>query len=158
HPAGPSSHMALPVYRVEAGLDGEIFPVLANYASMQKVGDRQLGVVAVTVSNTTGLVIQQRIRVEIPGWSDPEIQPISVAAGAERTFLFAPSFLPRLYQNHEIAAATASVSVTDNEGRELYSATVPVRLRSPEDMYWGDGFKFASFIASWVTPHSREVE
>jgi hypothetical protein len=158
HPNQPSSHSALPVYRVEAGLDGEIFPVFASYASMQKVGERRLGVVSVTVSNTTGESVQQRVRVEIPGWSDPEIQLVSIAAGAVRTFLFAPSFLPRLYQNREIAAATALVSVTDSEGRDLYSTTVPVRLRSCEDMYWGEGFKFASFIASWVTPHSHEVE
>ena len=125
---------------------------------MQKSGDRRFGVVAVTLSNTTGESIQQRVRVEIPGWSDPEIQLVAMAAGAERTFFFSPAFLPRLYQNREIAAATVLVSATDSEGRDLYSVTVPVRLRSSEDMYWGEGFKFASFIASWVTPHSHEVE
>ena len=25
-------------------------------------------------------------------------------------------------------------------------------------MFWGNGFKYASFIASWVTPHDRNVE
>jgi hypothetical protein len=158
HTDRPSAHLALPVYRVEAGLGGEIFPFLANYTSLQRSSDRRLGVVAVTLSNTTGESIQQRVRVVIPGWSDPEIQLVSMPAGAERTFFFAPSFLPRLYQSREIIAATALISVTDDQGSELYSTTTPVRLRSSEDMYWGEGFKFASFIASWVTPHSREVE
>src|SRR5262249_52215639 len=31
-------------------------------------------------------------------------------------------------------------------------------LRSSEDMYWGPGFKYAAFIASWVTPHDPRVE
>jgi hypothetical protein len=158
HPSRSSSHGSLPLYRVQVGLDDEVFPVFASYASMQKVSERQFGVVAVSVSNTTGESIQQRVRVEIPGWSDPEIQLVSMAPGAERTFFFAPSFLPRLYQSREITAATALISVTDDQGSDLYSTTTPVRLRSSEDMYWGEGFKFASFIASWVTPHSREVE
>lgn len=158
HPETASSHSQLPAYRVSAGLDGEIFPVFASYASLQKIDDRRFGTVAVTVSNTTGDSIRQRVRVEIPGWSDPEIQIVSLDAGAERTFLFAPSFLPRLYQNREITAATAVVSVANTEGRDLYSATVPVRLRSAEDIYWGEGFKYAPFIASWVTPHNPEVE
>jgi hypothetical protein len=156
----PSAHSAasLPLYRVEAGLDGEIFPAFANYASLQKMSDRRFGVVSVTVSNTTGESIHQRVRLEIPGWSDPEIQLVDLEPGAQRALLFAPAFLSRMYQNREITAASALVSVTDLEGRNLYSATVPVRLRSSEDMYWGDGFKYASFIASWVTPHAPEVE
>jgi len=145
-------------YRIEAGLDGEIFPVFANYASLQKAQERRFGVVAITISNTSSETLRQRVRVEIPGWSNTEIQPIELNAGAQRTLLFAPSFLPRLYQNREIVAAIASVSVTDSEGRNLYSATIPVRLRSSEDMYWGEGFKYASFVASWVTPHRPEVE
>lgn len=158
HPDRASSHSPLPAYTVKPGLDGEIFPVFANYASLQKIDDRHFGTVAVTVSNTTRERIQQRVRVDIPGWSDPEIQVVSMDAGDERTFLFAPSFLPRFYQNREIAAATAVVSVADMAGRYLYSATVPVRLRSSEDIYWGEGFKYAPFIASWVTPHNPEVE
>jgi hypothetical protein len=156
--AAHSATSRLPIYGIDAGLDGEIFPVFANYASLQKLGERRFGVVAITVSNTTDESIRQRVRIEIPGWSDPEIQTVELAAGAQRTLFFAPAFLPRLYQNREIVAATASVSVSDFAGRSLYSATVPIRLRSCEDMYWGEGFKYASFIASWVTPHDPEVE
>src|SRR5256885_10504624 len=79
-------------------------------------------------------------------------------AGEERAFLFAPTFLPRFYQNHEIAAATAAISIADMAGRSLYETTAPVRLRSSEDMYWGNDFKYAPFIASWVTPHDARVE
>jgi hypothetical protein len=156
--ASLSSRSALPVYRIEAGLDGEIFPVFANYASLQKIKDRRFGMVAISIANITGEAVRQRIRVEIPGWSDAEIQPVELEAGGQRTLFFAPSFLPRLYQNREIVAAIASVSITDSEGHNLYSATVPVRLRSGEDMFWGEKFKYASFIASWVTPHNPEVE
>jgi hypothetical protein len=36
--------------------------------------------------------------------------------------------------------------------------TLPVHLRSAEDIYWGSGFKYAPFIASWVTPHDAMIE
>jgi hypothetical protein len=72
--------------------------------------------------------------------------------------MFAPSFLPRFYQNHEIIAATAGVSVSDVSGSKVYETTVPLRLRSAEDIFWGKDFEYAPFIASWVTPHEPLVE
>jgi hypothetical protein len=145
-------------YKIQAGIDGEIYPVFANYASLQRLGDRTFGVVSVTLSNATDAVQQRRISVNVPGWSDAEIQTIELAPGTTRTLAFAPTFLPRLFQNHEIVAATAHVSITDTASGSTDEATVPVRLRSAEDMFWGNGFKYASFIASWVTPHDRLVE
>jgi hypothetical protein len=96
--------------------------------------------------------------VQVPGWSDQEIQFADLAAGEVKTLLFAPSFLPRLYDNHEIAAATAVVKVTDAGGRQIFAGTAPIRLRAADDIFWGDKFKYASFIASWVTPHNVAVE
>src|SRR5262249_16959246 len=128
------------------------------YASLQKPNDRHFGVVSVTVTNPTAALLRQRIAVQVPGWSDREIQTAEFEPGATQTLLFAPSFLPRLYQNQEIVAATASVSVTDLAGKSVYETTTPVRLRSSEDIYWGKGFQYAPFIASWVTPHEAQVE
>lgn len=147
-----------PAYKVQAGLDGEIYPVFANYASLQKQNERSFAVVSVNISNPTDTTLRERIAVKVPGWSDQEIQMIELAAGAMRTYLFAPTFLPRFYQNREIAAATAQISVTDLAGRNVYETTLPVRIRSAEDMYWGSNFKYAPFIASWVTPHDLKVE
>jgi hypothetical protein len=147
-----------PRYNIQAGLEGEIYPVFANYASLQKRETRNMGVVSVTVSNPGSMPLRQRLAVKIAGWSDQEIQMADVAAGATQTFIFAPAFLPRFYQNHEIVAATAQVSVHDASGQSVYETTIPVRLRSSEDMYWGSSFKYARFIASWVTPHDPRVE
>ena len=148
----------LPAYKIQAGIDGEIYPVFANYASLQRQSDRTFGVVSVTLSNASAEPMSRRVSVRIPGWSDEEIQTVQIAPGATQTMVFAPAFLPRLYQNHEITAATAQVTITDTSSNSSYETTVPVRLRSSEDMFWGNGFKYASFIASWVTPHDRIVE
>jgi hypothetical protein len=145
-------------YSVQAGLDGEIYPVFANYASLQRQNERSFGAVAVTIINPTLETVRQRVSVQVPGWSDREIQFVEVEPHRRRTLMFAPSFLPRFYENREIVAATAEVSVSDTRGGSLYESTVPVRLRSGEDMYWGPDFKYASFIASWVTPHDSQVE
>lgn len=147
-----------PTYKIQAGLDGEIYPVFANYASLQKQNDRTFGVVSITVSNDGKVPLRQHIAVKIAGWSDQEIQIVELAPGATRTYVFAPSFLPRFYANHEIVAATAEVSVMDASGGSVSETTMPVRIRSSEDIYWGDGFKYAPFIASWVTPHDLKLE
>jgi hypothetical protein len=146
-----------PTYEVKAGLDGEIFPVFANYASLQQPEQRHWATVTVKVRNSGSDPLRNRIAVEVPGWSDREIQVAEIAAGEMHTYQFAPSFLPRLYHNHEITAATAVVTVSGG-GQELYSTTVPVRLRSVEDMYWGHDFENAPYIAAWITPHDERVE
>ena len=147
-----------PTFKIESGIDGDVFPAFANYASLQTPDQRKWGVVSVKVSNSTDTEQRYRIAVRVPGWSDQEVQIVSVGAGAARTFIFAPTFLPRLYQNREIAAATAQVIITDIAGDPVYSTTAPVRLRAVEDMLWGKGFRYAQFIASWVTPHDARVE
>ncbi len=145
-------------YAVEVGLEGEVYPVFANYASLQKPDQRRWGTVAVTVTNSTDQPLRNRITVQVAGWSDQEIQIAEMPAGDRRTYLFAPSFLSRFYKNSEITAASALVSATDMGGRLVFQQTVPVRLRAVEDMFWGTDFKYAPFIASWVTPHDRRVE
>jgi len=147
-----------PVFKIASGIDGDVFPAFANYASLQSPDQRKWGVVTVKISNSTDTQQRYRIAVRIPGWSDQEVQVVSLVAGAVKNFIFAPSFFPRLFENREIAAATAQVNITDLAGNTVYSATVPVRVRAVEDMFWGKGFKFAQFIASWVTPHDSRVE
>lgn len=147
-----------PSYKINVGLDGEIYPAFANYASLQDPDTRSWGAVAVTIANPTREALRERVAVQVRGWSDEEIQVVELAAGMTRTYLFAPSFLARFYNNQEIAAATVRVKITDPAGRLLLERTAPARLRSANDMYWGDKFRYAEFIASWVTPHAPEVE
>src|SRR5690349_1193323 len=77
-----------PVYTVTAGIDGEVFPVFANYASLKNVDQRKWGTVAVVVNNPTADVLRARISVQVQGWSDQEIQTVNLKAGAARTYLF----------------------------------------------------------------------
>jgi len=147
-----------PTYSVQVGLDGEIFPVFAHQAALQKPTARTWGTVAVKVTNSSDTTLRQRITVHVPGWSDQEIQTAEMSAGDSHTYLFAPAFFSRLYQNRELTSATVVVEVRDRGGRIAFSQATPVRLRAADDMMWGKDFKFAPFIASWVTPHDDVVE
>ena len=90
-----------PTYDFQAGVDGEVFPAFANYASLQRPKERQIGTFEVTVKNTGDNVLSARISVQVPGWSDTETQNVAVPAGEIRELLFAPAFLPRLFANRE---------------------------------------------------------
>src|SRR5215813_11990649 len=94
--AKPRVRTPEPVYAVQVGIDNEIFPVFANYAALHRREDRTWGMVGVTITNSTDSVLRNRITVQIPGWSDQEIQVVDLAAGDVRTLVFAPTFLPRL--------------------------------------------------------------
>src|SRR4051812_31898859 len=155
--AAPLPRSMEPTYNVAVGLDGEIFPVFAHQAALQKPTARTWGTVAVKVTNSSDTPLRQRITVHVPGWSDQEIQAAEMSAGEVRTFLFAPAFFPRLYQNRELTSGTVVVEVRDRGGKVVFSQATPVRLRAADDMLWGDKFKFAPFIASWITPHDDVV-
>jgi len=131
----PASAPKEPVYSVVAGIDGEIYPVFANYASLRSVTERKWGTIAITVTNPAPTPLRARISVQVQGWSDEEIQIAQLAVGASKTYIFAPTFLPRFYSNHEIVAATAVVNVSDMGGQTLYLQTVPVKIRSAEYMF-----------------------
>lgn len=147
-----------PEFSVIAGLEGEIFPFFANYASMRRPTDRKWGAIAIVAKNPSPDSLELRISVTVTGWSDTEIQTVTLKERETRTVIFAPSFLPRLYANHEIAAASALVVVEDMSGKTLSVQTTPVVIRSAQDIYWGPKFEHASFIAAWVTPHEPLVE
>lgn len=147
-----------PTYFVNAGLDGEIYPAFANFASLRPARLREWGVVSVKISNLSDKPLRERVAVQVPGWSDEEIQVAELGAGEIRTLMFAPTFYPRLYRNREIVAATVSVKITDFSGKVAHASTAPVRLRSADDIYWGRDFKYANYIASWIMPHDPEVE
>ena len=114
HP--PVQRQPGPTYKIEAGIDGEIYPVFANYASLVGQNDRTFGVVAIAISNPGTTPLHQRVSVRVSGWSDEEIQMLDLGAGARRILLFAPAFLPRFYKNREIVAATVHISVTNLSG------------------------------------------
>jgi hypothetical protein len=147
-----------PTYSVQVGIDGEVFPALANYAALQSPQDRALATVTVKIGNHSDAALHNRVHVRVRGWSDEEIQTTDLNPGEARNLMFAPVFLPRLFTNREIVAATAVITVYDASNHVVFATTAPVRLRSVDDMYWGQQFKYARFIASWVTPHDPAVE
>jgi hypothetical protein len=150
-PTGPQA-----TFKVDAQAD--IFPVLANYASTLTPGYRDWGVVTVSVMNSSSDSLRERLAVEIPGWSEQEVQIADVAAGHVEQYRFAPTLQARALNNHDLGSATAVVIATDRAGREVYRSSAPVRIHSVEDMYWGQDSSAARFLASWVTPHDSQVE
>jgi len=145
-------------YKIEAGLQGDIFPAFVNYASLRSPEQRSWGAVTVSISNPSDSSVRQRVGVVIPGWSDEEVQFAEIPAKTVRKLIFAPTFHQKLFENREIVAATAKITISDNAGHQLFRGTAPVRLRAAEDMFWGERFKYAPFIASWVTPHDTRIE
>src|SRR5579859_97986 len=57
-----------PTFKIQSGIDGDVFPAFANYASLQTPDQRKWGVVSVQVSNSTDSEQRYRIAVRVPGW------------------------------------------------------------------------------------------
>ena len=51
----------LPTYEISAGISGDIFPVFANFAALQKPSDREWGVIAVSVTMDTVAQIEAQL-------------------------------------------------------------------------------------------------
>ena len=141
-----------PIYSVQVGENGEIFPVFANYASLLWQSDRSFGVVSVTISNHGDTTLRQRIAVQIVGWSDQELQIAELPAGAEKMYLFAPTFLPRFYNNHEIAAATAEVPAIP-----AVQPAWGTRFRSPHSSLRDHGSRSSAFGGRYVLGQQLQI-
>ncbi len=83
HPAAKVNRAAQSAtfYKIQAGIEGEIFPVFANYASLLSQEQRSFGTVRVTITNSGKESLRQRVAVSVVGWSDEEIQLSDVPAG-----------------------------------------------------------------------------
>ncbi|MBV9671040.1 MAG: hypothetical protein JOZ43_08805 [Acidobacteriales bacterium] len=142
------------------GMSGDVFPAIANHLSSEPPASRAFGLVEVKVSNpsTAEQPLRARVSVAIAGWSEQEFQNVDLPPGTNKVLNFAPPLDERAFHNREIAPALAQVRVQDAAGNVLYADSVPLKMRAADDMYWGERFRNASMIASWVTPHDAVVE
>lgn len=141
-------------YRLELPGRGEIFPALAS----NRGGASDYWPAAVlTISNTSDRPVVQAVTAEIPGWSRAAREDLVLAPRQTRKLELNPSLLPAALSNVEIRHAELHVAVTDIAGTPAFNATRPLLIHSASDLYWGQRFANAQFIARWVTPHDSSV-
>jgi hypothetical protein len=149
---------ALPVspllmhYALELPGRGEIFPALTIGAPAE-----YWPVAILTLTNDSEHPALQTISTEVPNWSQRQEQTLILGAHESRQMRLSPQLLPAAYQNQEIQRAPLSVRVSDERGDVLYAQTRPVLIHSSNDIYWGQRFSNAQFVARWVTPHDPSV-
>lgn len=150
--AAPVSPLLLH-YQLDVPGRGEIFPALET----GKVRD-YWPVAVLTIANTSERPAVQTVSSEILGWSRRSEQTLVVGAHESRKVRLSPELLPRAYDNSEMRRATLEVRVTSPESESAeYAQSHPVLLHSGYDLYWGEKFGNAQFIARWVTPHDPAV-
>src|SRR5947209_2592490 len=144
----------------QAGMAGDVFPAIANHLSLESPKLREFGIVQVKLSNPASAEqgLRARVTVSVDGWSGVETQNVDLAPGTAKTLNFAPPLSDRAFRNREIAPALAQVRAQDASGTLLFAESIPLKMRASDDMYWGERFRDASMIASWVTPHDLSVE
>jgi hypothetical protein len=99
----------------------------------------------------------QVISAEVTGWTNRLQQTLVIAPHEMRKISLNPDLLPVAYQNAEMRRAMLQVKA-QNVGTDTgYAKGVPVYLHSAFDLYWGDKFSNAQFVARWVTPHDPAV-
>ncbi len=149
---------ALPVspllmrYQLELPGRGEIFPALTAGAPAEYW---PIGIL--TMTNNSEHPVMQVVATEVMDWSLHQEQTLILGAHESRQLRLSPTLLLEAYQNQEIRRASFSVRVTDERGDALFAQTRPVLVHSSNDIYWGQRFSNAQFVARWVTPHDPAV-
>jgi hypothetical protein len=131
---------------------GEIFPALESGNASD-----YWPVAVLNVSNHSERPVVRTITVEIPGWSERNQQTVLLPPHSNRKLDVTPDLLGRAYDNLEIRRAWLTVNVRDGAGDVQYQQRKPVYLHSASDLFWGNKFANAQFIARWVTPHDPSV-
>lgn len=148
---GPVSPL-LVRYQVDLPGRGEIFPALAASNATD-----YWPVAVLTISNQSERPVLQQVSAEVPGWTRPVTQNVILGANETRSLRINPELLPAAYSNGEIRRGLLHVRVTDATGAQVFSQDRPVMLHSSSDLYWGNKFSNAQFVARWVTPHDPAV-
>lgn len=160
HPAvasGPVSPL-LVRYQLDLPGRGEIFPALADPARNGKGEKLDYWPVAIlTLSNSAEKPVLQVVTARVEGWSRTQQASIVVGPGETRNVRLSPELLPKVYNNSEVQRATLSVTVTGVSGETNFAQERPVLLHAGSDLYWGQKFANAQYIARWVTPHDPSV-
>ena len=60
HPRANAASLSVPTYSVQVGLDNEIFPAFANFASLQKPQERTWGTVIIKIENPSDVPMHNR--------------------------------------------------------------------------------------------------
>jgi len=151
---GPSSTDVSPLlihYSLNVPGRGEIFPALSAAAS------DYWPLAVLTIANTSEKPCVQTISAEVAGWSAPVKQTLVLAAHETRQFPLTPDLLSRAYNNTEIRTAILKVQVNGALDEIDFSKSQPVYVHSAFDLYWGNKFSNAQFVARWVTPHDPAI-
>ncbi|HMD98379.1 MAG TPA: hypothetical protein VKM93_13740 [Terriglobia bacterium] len=139
-------------YQLDVPGRGEIFPALAAGSPSDT-----WPVAILTIVNASDRPLLQTVSAEIFEWSRLSATTVIVGPRETRAVRINPELLPQAYQNNEIRRATLEVSASSPADPSEYTQTCSVYLHSVSDLYWGQKFANAQFIARWVTPHDPAV-
>jgi hypothetical protein len=139
-------------YQMDLPGRGEIFPALSsgNAADYWPVA-------ILTISNQADRPVLQRVHAEVPGWTRVLDQTLILGAKETRSLRLNPELLPVAYNNAEIHHSVLHVRVEDPVGAVAFAQDRPVLLHSASDLFWGNKFANAQFVARWVTPHDPAI-
>ena len=152
-PAQPEPISPLQVrYLLDIPGGGEIFPALTSCAP-----PHYWPVATLLMENTSSQPVVEMVFAEIPDWSRQSVETVSLAPNETRTIQLNPELLPLAYQNSEIRPATLEVRAGIVGSAFGYNETRLVYLHSASDLFWGNRFANAQFIARWVPPHDPTV-
>jgi len=131
---------------------GEIFPALESGNASD-----YWPVAILNVSNASDHPVLRSVVAEIPGWSARNEQTLVLPPHSTRKLDVTPELLPRAYDNAEMRRVMLYLRVLDGAGESQFAQRRTVYLHSTSDLFWGNKFANAQFIARWVTPHDPTV-
>ena len=146
---GPVSPL-LVRYELDLPGRGEIFPALASASDYWPVA-------VFRITNTADRAVLQTVSAEVLGWSRRAEQTLVIGPRETRTLRLQPELLPAAFNNDEMRRTTLEVRVLDPEGDTQFAQDCSVFLHSASDLYWGQQFANAQYIARWITPHDPAV-
>jgi hypothetical protein len=131
---------------------GEIFPALVASGATD-----YWPLAILTVSNNSDRPVLETVTAEIPDWSRPQVQTIVIGPRETRSLHIIPELLPQAYQNDEIRRAVLRIRAGTDTAETTFAQSRAVFLHGAGDIYWGQKFSNAQYVARWVTPHDSEV-
>jgi hypothetical protein len=139
-------------YQLDLPGKGEIFPALQGVDE-----SAQWPFAVLTISNSSEHPVVQTVSAEVLGWSVKAQMTFVLAPRETRKVMLKPALKSRAYALNEMAEAILQVRASGPQTTDSFSQNKRIYLHSASDLYWGNQFANAQFIARWVTPHDPAV-
>ncbi len=116
----------------------------------------QTNMTTIEISNSGSGTFTGTVTLQIPSWSSPISQEITISPGSSIILHLNPPLNSQVFSNLQAQPVTYQLTIIDSKGNVVYQNSYPANLTSFNTMDWFGGL-YDNLISAWVQPTAPAI-